>query len=235
MTLFFHGDTLMRADGCSFDPWHWRWSEPPPPDGSANGTGRVPQGEAGAVVSPAAAVRQLHAGGRCRRWPVAVIGPREASATQERDAEEVGEALARLGFTLLCGGRQGVMEAAARGAARAGGLTVGLLPDADWRTANAHIALPIATGIGRARNALIAQAAMALIAVGGQYGTIVEAAYGLHFGKSVIGLNGPPAVPGVREVASVGHAMEVLCAVALGLPESDAAQPASAVPVIKRS
>lgn len=89
---------------------------------------------------------------------IAVIGPRAATEAQLAAAEACGAELGALGAPLLTGGRGGVMEAAARGAKRAGGLTIGLLPDADWRCANAFIDIPLATGIGVARNALIARA-----------------------------------------------------------------------------
>jgi uncharacterized protein (TIGR00725 family) len=110
------------------------------------------------------------------------------------------------------------MEAAARGAYTAGGLTIGLLPDEDWHAANPFISLPLATGIGRARNALIAQSAQALIAVGGKYGTLSEIAYGLQFGKPVFGLCTTPDVPGLRKEGSVDATIEAL-AIALLAPQ----------------
>ena len=112
-------------------------------------------------------------------------------------AEAVGAGLAVLGLTVLCGGREGVMEAVCRAAAQAGGLTVGLLPDDDWRAANSHVRVPLATGIGVARNAVIARAALALVAIGGGTGTLSEVAFGLQFGRPVFGLAGAPRVEGV--------------------------------------
>jgi uncharacterized protein (TIGR00725 family) len=131
------------------------------------------------------------------RAPVAVIGPREASAAQLAAAEAVGRLLGRWGFATLTGGREGVMEAASRGAAQAGGLTLGLLPDGDASAANPWVAVPIATGIGEMRNAVIARAAFCLVCVGDSYGTLSEVALGLRFGKTVFGLEGPPPVEGV--------------------------------------
>jgi uncharacterized protein (TIGR00725 family) len=121
----------------------------------------------GDPVDPVEAVAWLQRdSGRPCRVPVGVIGGRSAGARQMETAEAVGAGLAALGLTVLCGGREGVMEAVCRGAARAGGLTVGLLPDDDWRAANRHVRVPIATGISVARNAVIARAALALIAIG---------------------------------------------------------------------
>ena len=80
------------------------------------------------------------------------------------------------------------MEAASRGAANAGGLTVGILPGTARSSANPHVAVAIATGLGDARNAVIARTADALIAIGGRYGTLSEIALGLAFGKRVVSL-----------------------------------------------
>ena len=153
---------------------------------------------AGDPVEPAEAVSWLQrdSGHPCR-VPVGVIGPRSAGVRQTEVAEAVGAGLAALGLTVLCGGREGVMEAVCRGAALAGGLTVGLLPDDDWRAANPHVRVPIATGIGVARNAVIARAALVLVAIGGGAGTLSEVAFGLQFGRPVFGLEGAPAVEGV--------------------------------------
>jgi uncharacterized protein (TIGR00725 family) len=80
------------------------------------------------------------------------------------------------------------MEAACRGAKRAGGTTVGLLPGMDRSAANPFVDLAIPTGLGEARNAVVVRAADVLIAVGGGYGTLSEIALGLRAGKRVIGL-----------------------------------------------
>ncbi len=100
----------------------------------------------------------------------------------------MGEAVARAGAVLLCGGLGGVMEAACRGAKRRGGLTVGLLPDATRERANPFVDVAIATGVGEARNAIVVGGADAVIAVGGEYGTLSEIALALRAGKPVVGL-----------------------------------------------
>ncbi|KWT84055.1 TIGR00725 family protein [Candidatus Magnetominusculus xianensis] len=119
---------------------------------------------------------------------VGVIGGRDVSPWHLREAEETGRLIAVNGGLLVCGGLSGVMEAACKGAKEAGGLTVGILPQGQKTHANPYVSIPIATGMGMARNAIIAQTADVLIAIGGSYGTLSEIAYGLQFNKPVIGL-----------------------------------------------
>ncbi len=154
-------------------------------------------------VSLKDALKHVHKSGACRLVPVGIIGPREADTKQRRLAKELGREIGLLGVPVLCGGRDGVMEAAAAGAKSAGALTVGILPDDKWCAANDYIDLPLATGLGSARNAVIARACEALVAVGGLHGTVTEVAYGLHFGKPVFGLAGAPQVEGARHLDSV--------------------------------
>ena len=119
---------------------------------------------------------------------VAVIGSGQATPTEEAWAEEVGRRLAEAGAILLCGGRGGVMAAACRGARAVGGLTVGILPGTDPAEANRWVAVPLATGLGEARNAVIACAAQAVIAIGGEWGTLSEIALARKMGRPVVGL-----------------------------------------------
>jgi hypothetical protein len=119
---------------------------------------------------------------------VAVVGGSTCSAAEAALAEEVGRRLAAAGAVVLCGGLTGVMEAVARGARAAGGLTVGILPGADPHDANPYIAVPLATGMGEMRNALIVRAARAVIAIGGGHGTLSEVALALRIGTPVVGL-----------------------------------------------
>lgn len=81
------------------------------------------------------------------------------------------------------------MEAACRGAQEAGGTTVGILPGHDRADANPYVDVAVATGLGEARNALVVRAADALIAVGGEYGTLSEIALALKAGKPVVGID----------------------------------------------
>ena len=120
---------------------------------------------------------------------IAVIGGSDVSPPIEAYAEEVGREIARHGAVLVCGGLSGVMEAACRGAVGEGGLTVGILPGDNRQSANPYVKIPIATGIGYARNAAVAKSAQAVIAVDGSYGTLTEIAYALQGGIPVIGLD----------------------------------------------
>src|SRR3954453_6992823 len=116
---------------------------------------------------------------------VAVVGPGEANPEELAAAEGVGAELAGRGAIVVCGGLGGVMEAACRGARGAGGVTVGILPGADRADANEFFSVAIATGLGEARNALVVRAADALVAVGGEYGTLSEIALALKTGTPV--------------------------------------------------
>jgi uncharacterized protein (TIGR00725 family) len=119
---------------------------------------------------------------------IAVVGPGRASEEQLHDAEQVGRSLAAAGAVVVCGGLGGVMEAACRGAKAAGGTTLGLLPGLDRSAANAWVDIAVPTGLGEARNALVVRAADAVVAVGGEFGTLSEIALALKAGKSVIGV-----------------------------------------------
>ena len=182
-----------------------------------------PDAASGMPVTLRDAVRWLQRGsGRPCRAPIGVIGAREASEAQLADALALGRGLAEMGLVVLCGGLVGVMTAVSKGASEADGTVVGLLPDGDWRTANPWVTIPIATGIGVARNALIARAALMLVAIGGGYGTISEMAFGLQFGKPVLALRAD-AVPlaGVEPMASVDEALDRVARVALELPAKE--------------
>ena len=103
-------------------------------------------------------------------------------------AEAVGRELALAGAMLVCGGYGGVMEAASKGAREAGGVVIGVLPDSDTSLMNQYVTIPIVTGIGRARNLVIALTADAVIAVDGSYGTLTEIGFALQHSKPVAGL-----------------------------------------------
>jgi uncharacterized protein (TIGR00725 family) len=119
---------------------------------------------------------------------IGVIGGSEASAEILGLAEEVGRLIARSGSVLVCGGLSGVMEAACRGARSEGGLTLGILPGPLKEDANEYVEVALATGLGYARNSIIAQASDVLIAIGGRFGTLSEIAFSLALGKRVVGL-----------------------------------------------
>jgi uncharacterized protein (TIGR00725 family) len=156
---------------------------------------------------------------------IAVIGAARASGAEVDAAEVIGRALAEAGAVLVCGGLGGVMEAACRGAKAHRGTTIGILPGTDRTAANDFVDVAIATGLGEARNALVVGAADAVIAVGGEFGTLSEMALALKAGTPVIGLAtwelaraGRP-VDGVEVVATAEEAARVALARAAGRTE----------------
>ncbi len=120
---------------------------------------------------------------------IGVIGEGVCSQERAREAERVGRAIAEADAVLLCGGLGGVMEAAAKGAAEAGGIVVGILPGFSRSDANQWVTIPIVTGMDHARNVILVRSSDALIAVGGMYGTLSEIALALKTGTPVIGLH----------------------------------------------
>jgi uncharacterized protein (TIGR00725 family) len=120
---------------------------------------------------------------------VAVVGAGDADAASAATAETVGRLLAETGAVVVCGGLGGVMEAACRGAQSAGGASIGILPGDDRNAANPYVTFAIATGLGEARNAIVARAADSMIAIGGGYGTLSEIGLALKLGgRAVIGI-----------------------------------------------
>ena len=119
---------------------------------------------------------------------IGVVGEGVCSARVAREAERVGAAIARASAILLCGGLGGVMEAASRGAAEAGGMVVGLLPGFRRRDANRWVTIPIVTGMDQARNVVLVRSCDAVVAIGGMYGTLSEIALALKLGIPVVGL-----------------------------------------------
>ena len=196
MLSFSETTNALLRDGFTFDPWALAWL----PCGD-----RPKDAE---QTTPLAAIAWLYSQPKVRRVAVGVLGPKQASARQMDVAELVGRRLGELGVSMICGGRSGVMEAASRGNLTAGGLPIGILPGDEWTEANPYVAIPLATGLGPARNAVIARAAIALIAVGGEYGTLSEMAFGLHFDRLVVALEDAPEVPGAVRCADVETALE---------------------------
>jgi hypothetical protein len=160
-----------------------------------------------------------------RARQISVIGSSRSAEDSEiwRLAEEVGRLLAEAGATVVCGGRGGVMEAAARGAARAGGEVIGIIPGVSVEEANPHCTHVIASAIGFARNLAVVASGDAVIAVGGAWGTLSEIGHARSFGKTVVALRSWGLVseemkgaPGVVPVESAAEAV----AAALGGMES---------------
>jgi len=197
--------TLRDANGRVFDLAAHQW--------------RVDEGTvSGRRISSVDALRWLQRdSGRPRREPVAVVGGRRAGAADLEKAHALGAALARAGVVVLCGGRGGVMRAVCEGVATEGGLSIGLLPGDTTADANDAVTVPIATGLGIARNAVIARGALCIVAVGGSYGTLSEMALAMHAGKVVFALRGAPAVDGVDVLPSVEAVLDAIARVALNL------------------
>ena len=103
-------------------------------------------------------------------------------------AQEVGRRLAEAGAVVVCGGMGGVMEAASRGARERDGDVIGILPGEDPRAANPHVTHVVATGIGHARNLAVVASADAVIAIGGEWGTLAEIGFARRLGRPVIAL-----------------------------------------------
>ncbi|WP_104432330.1 TIGR00725 family protein [Kineococcus xinjiangensis] len=131
-----------------------------------------------------------------RRLQIGVVGPGDDATPHQRElAHRAGNLLARSGAVVVCGGLGGVMDAAAAGAATAGGTSIGILPDADADRASRHLTHVVCTGIGEARNFVLVNSCDAIVAVGLNPGTVVEVVHALHkAGGPVAGVDLDPAV-----------------------------------------
>jgi hypothetical protein len=127
-------------------------------------------------------------------------------------AEEVGRLLAERGCTVVCGGLGEVMAAAARGAKAAGGTTIGILPGSNRGEANEWIDHVVVTGLGHARNALVAASGDGVIAVGGSYGTLTEIGFARIYGRPVVILEPGLHVEGVPRAATPLEAVDYVLA-----------------------
>jgi hypothetical protein len=147
------------------------------------------------------------------RTLIGVIGGQAANEDAARLAYEVGREIGARGLLLVCGGRDGVMREACRGARDAGGLTLAILPGDDLSDANEFIDIPIVTGLGFARNTIIARTCNALIAVHGSYGTLSEIAFALIAGTPVVALgswtlaDGSGGVPPIERATTPAEAV----------------------------
>jgi len=151
-----------------------------------------------------------------RKLVIGVIGAGDASPDGLQCAYRVGQLLAERGAVLVCGGLGGIMEAAARGCAEAGGEVIGILPGDSPARANSYVSLPIVTDMGHARNVIIAHTARALIAIEGSYGTISEMAVGLKLRKLVIQLLPRTELPGTILLRTAEEAVDRALAVGEG-------------------
>ena len=119
---------------------------------------------------------------------ISVIGASEGADDILRDAEAVGRGIAEAGAVLVCGGLTGVMEAASKGAAEAGGTVVAVLPTLSPADANPYVTHAVATGTGHARNLAVVASGAAVIAIGGEWGTLSEIGYARKLGRPVVSI-----------------------------------------------
>ena len=124
-----------------------------------------------------------------RNLHIGVAGAADCGPQEYATAELVGAYIAQAGATLMCGGRLGVMEAAAKGAYLEKGTTIGILPGIERTDANDYIEHAICTGMGQARNMIFVLSCDVLIAVGGEWGTLSEIAIALKHQIPVIAIN----------------------------------------------
>lgn len=141
---------------------------------------------------------------------IGVIGASQPTEEGLRVAEAVGRAIAMRDAVMVCGGLGGVMTAAAKGCANAGGEVIGLLPGPDKSEANPYVTIAVPTNMGHARNVIIAHTAEALIAVEGEYGTLSEAAIGLKLGKQVVVLPGGLQIEGAIAAETAEQAVSLI-------------------------
>ncbi len=104
-------------------------------------------------------------------------------------AEQAGAVVARLGFALVTGGRDGIMSAASKGAAEAGGIVLAVVPGTSMNEANEHCHYVIPTGLGWARNVITAIAGDIIVVIGGAAGTLSEIAFAWMYDRPIIALS----------------------------------------------
>lgn len=155
---------------------------------------------------------------------IAVIGSGGCGEDEEAWvlAEEVGRLLAEAGVTVVCGGLGGVMEAACRGAAGAGGTAIGIAPGDSIADVNPYCTHVVATGIGHARNLAVVSSGEAVIAIGGEWGTLSEIGFARAIGRTVVALrswtlsgrermeDAPGVVPAETAAEAVAAALDAL-------------------------
>lgn len=127
-----------------------------------------------------------------RKFQIAVIGYNENRCTKNARnvAFQVGQEIANSGSVLICGGLGGVMEAACKGAKENNGFTLGIIPQDDFSYANEYCDIVICSGIGLARNFIVASSADGIIVVGGGVGTLNEVSVGYMRKKRIVVLKG---------------------------------------------
>ena len=141
---------------------------------------------------------------------IGVIGGNTCRPEVARQAEEAGREIARRGGIVVCGGLGGVMRSACKGAKERNGVTIGILPGNSREDGNQFVDIPLVTGMGAARNIIIARTVHGAIAIDGKYGTLTEIAFCLEFGKPVIGLGTWDIDPSIQQASNAKEAVEWL-------------------------
>jgi uncharacterized protein (TIGR00725 family) len=196
---------LRDVDGRCFDAMTRTWTAKPSGE----------PGDAVETIDAVAAVAWLqHESRHPLRLPIAVVGARNATPAQFAAAMQVGELLADSGLVAICEGGNGLAQALCDGVKRVGGVSIGVLPDADPAAANPFVSVILATGIGAACHTMIVQAAYCLIAIGDNPAGIAQARAA---GKLVVGLEGAAADRGVVHVADARAAVDVVALALLGV------------------
>jgi uncharacterized protein (TIGR00725 family) len=167
-----------------------------------------------------------------RARQIAVVGGGAGDPELAELAEDVGRRIAAGGAVVVCGGRGGVMEAAARGARESGGDVIGVLPTESPDDANPHVSHAVATGTGQARNLAVVASADAVIAIGGEWGTLAEIAFARRLERPVVALESWTVsgrgemrnAPGIEVAASPAEAAERALALAAAATQSPSAR-----------
>lgn len=122
---------------------------------------------------------------------IGVLGSKDATGENLKVAEQVGAEIAKKGAVLICGGRGGIMRAAAKGCREVGGLSIGILPILDKKECDCdYLDVVMPTSMGFGRNIFIASACDVLIAIDGNYGTMSEVAFALNYDRPVVVIKG---------------------------------------------
>lgn len=153
--------------------------------------------------------------------PIGVIGTGMPDEDQYQTAVDLGRGLANLGLFVICGGRAGIMEATCKGVSEKNGISIGILPESSIENANEYVSIPLASGIGFARNAIICSSSFCLVAIGGGNGTLCEIAYGLQFKKAIFALRCSLPVNGITQCSTVDHVIERICKLIFKIKDGD--------------
>ncbi len=134
-----------------------------------------------------------------RKFQIGVIGYNDDRCTEvaKEIAYEVGKEIALSGSVLVCGGLGGVMDAACRGAKEVNGVTVGIIPQDNFSFANQFCDIVICSGIGFARDFIVATSSDGIIAVGGGIGTLIEMSVGYMIKKKIVAISSSGGVSDV--------------------------------------